>query len=53
MNHLFDLIDHLERAVQMQGSVEAVLVTVVKVEGSAYRQPGARMLILPDGQSVV
>lgn len=36
----------------MQGSVEAVLVTVVKVEGSAYRQPGARMLILPDGQSV-
>lgn len=27
------------------------LATVVKVEGSAYRQPGARMLILPDGRT--
>ncbi|MSU35891.1 MAG: XdhC family protein, partial [Pedosphaera sp.] len=27
-----------------------VLATVVHVIGSAYRRPGARMLILPDGQ---
>lgn len=28
---------------------EAVLATVVKTEGSAYRRPGARMLITPEG----
>lgn len=31
---------------------EAVLATVVKVEGSAYRRPGARMLIAPYGNTV-
>lgn len=31
---------------------EAVLATVVKVEGSSYRSPGARMLIDPQGASV-
>ncbi|MBC7750572.1 MAG: XdhC family protein, partial [Candidatus Saccharibacteria bacterium] len=31
---------------------EAVLATVVKVEGSAYRRPGARMLILANSQAV-
>ncbi len=29
-----------------------VLATVVHVEGSAYRRPGARMLILPDGRRI-
>ena len=29
---------------------QAVLATVVHVTGSAYRRPGARMLILPDGR---
>jgi xanthine dehydrogenase accessory factor len=28
----------------------AALATVVKVEGSAYRRPGARMLVSPDGR---
>ena len=28
----------------------AALATLVKVEGSAYRRPGARMLITSDGQ---
>jgi len=28
---------------------EAVLATVVDIEGSAYRRPGAKMLITPDG----
>ena len=32
------------------GSEILALATVVKVEGSAYRRPGARMLILPDGR---
>jgi len=31
---------------------DAVLATVVKVEGSSYRSPGARMLIDPQGASV-
>lgn len=30
----------------------AVLATVVHVRGSAYRRPGARMLILPDGTRI-
>lgn len=30
----------------------AALATVVKVEGSAYRRPGARMLIFPDGRRI-
>ena len=30
----------------------AVLATVVHVTGSAYRRPGARMLILPDGRRI-
>jgi xanthine dehydrogenase accessory factor len=30
----------------------AVLATVVHVTGSAYRRPGARMLVLPDGRRV-
>jgi xanthine dehydrogenase accessory factor len=30
----------------------AVLATVVHVKGSAYRRPGARMLILPDGSRI-
>lgn len=49
MNHLFDLIDTLERLPPL---AEAVLATVVEVEGSAYRQPSARMLMLGDGQAV-
>lgn len=31
---------------------EVVIATVVQVEGSAYRQPAARMVIFADGQSV-
>lgn len=33
-------------------SGRAALATVVKVTGSAYRRPGARMLIAPDGRTV-
>ncbi len=31
---------------------DAVLATVVHVSGSAYRRPGARMLLLPHGQRI-
>ncbi len=31
---------------------DAVLTTVVHVKGSAYRRPGARMLVLPDGRRI-
>jgi len=34
------------------GQTEAVLATVVHVTGSAYRRPGARMLIIPDGRRI-
>src|SRR5580704_5098608 len=34
------------------GGGDAALATVVSVEGSAYRRPGARMLILDDGQTI-
>jgi xanthine dehydrogenase accessory factor len=30
---------------------EAMLATVVDVEGSAYRRPGAKMLVTPDGEN--
>ena len=30
--------------------LKTALATVVKVEGSSYRQPGARMLVIEDGQ---
>jgi xanthine/CO dehydrogenase XdhC/CoxF family maturation factor len=39
------------RALDATGE-EAVLATVVHVTGSAYRRPGARMLVLPHGQRV-
>ena len=31
---------------------KAVLATLVKVEGSSYRRPGARLLLLPDGRRI-
>ena len=33
-------------------TTQSVLATVVNVEGSAYRQPGARMLVMRDGHSI-
>lgn len=34
----------------LKSGKKATLATVVKVEGSAYRRPGARMLIMEDGR---
>ncbi|WPN49180.1 XdhC family protein [Pseudomonas sp. P8_241] len=50
MSDLYALLDALDQANSTK--IDAVLATVVKVEGSAYRRPGARMLIPLFGQSV-
>lgn len=44
---IFDIINAYDKALQ-QGK-QAVLATVVHVEGSSYRRPGARMLVTDDG----
>jgi xanthine dehydrogenase accessory factor len=43
--HILPLWRELEAA-----GVDYVLATVVAVEGSSYRRPGARMLLAPDGR---
>ena len=50
MNQAADILDLAEQAIQQ--NIDAVLATVVRIEGSAYRQPGAMMLICADGRSV-
>ncbi|MFZ3142819.1 XdhC family protein [Psychrobacter glacincola] len=50
MNQTADILDLAARAIQQD--IDAVLATVVRTEGSAYRQPGAMMLICADGRSV-
>ncbi len=41
-----------ESVAALPDTSRAALATVVKVTGSAYRRPGARLLILPDGRTV-
>lgn len=50
MGQFSALLDALAAAPEQHN--EMIMATVVKVEGSAYRRPGARMLVLPLGQSV-
>lgn len=40
------------RALCANPSPGAVLATLVRVEGSSYRRPGARLLLLPDGTRI-
>ncbi|RPD39787.1 XdhC family protein [Chitinophaga barathri] len=47
MKEILEIIQAYETARRDQ--MRAVLATVVKVEGSSYRQPGARMLVTEDG----
>ena len=42
----------LEVGQDLDPASDAVLATVVHVSGSAYRRPGARMLMLPDGRRI-
>jgi len=50
MNELHAILDNWRKAIDE--NQDAVLATVVHVTGSAYRRPGARMLMLPDGTRV-
>ena len=50
MNQIADILELATQAIQK--NIDAVLATVVRTEGSAYRQPGAMMLICADGRSV-
>ncbi|WP_372814860.1 XdhC family protein [Psychrobacter sp.] len=50
MNQIADIFKLAREAQQQQ--VDAVLATVVRTEGSAYRRAGAMMLICEDGRSV-
>jgi len=50
MNQVADILRLASKA-QQQG-IDAVLATVVRTEGSAYRRVGAMMLICEDGRSV-
>lgn len=47
MKEIHDIIETFERLGENE---KAALATVVKVDGSSYRQPGARMLITGDGR---
>lgn len=50
MNELRDI---LNTWFSLEGeNQDAVLATVVHVQGSAYRGPGARMLLVPDGRRI-
>ena len=49
MNQTADILELAAQAIQQ--NIDAVLATVVRTEGSAYRQPGAMMLICADGRS--
>ncbi|UNK06267.1 XdhC family protein [Psychrobacter raelei] len=49
-NQISDILQLADQAIATD--TEAVLATVVHIEGSAYRKPGAMMLICADGQSV-
>lgn len=49
MNESQSIVDAFDRAVA--ASERCALATVVSVEGSAYRQPGARMLVTENGTS--
>lgn len=49
MNELAEIVSAFETLVA-EGR-DAALATVVDVSGSAYRRPGARMLVAPDGRT--
>ena len=50
MNELDSIVEAWNNAVDSRN--DGILCTVVEVRGSAYRQPGARMLFFPDGRRV-
>ena len=47
-----EIVEILKVVSSFQDEEQAILATVVDVRGSGYRLPGARMLMLADGQTV-
>ena len=45
-------LETIAAALGTAGGGVAVLATLMQVDGSAYRGPGARMVVLPDGRTV-
>ncbi|MEJ7710979.1 MAG: XdhC family protein [Pyrinomonadaceae bacterium] len=50
MKEARDIVEAYRRAVR--DGVRSALATVVRVEGSAYRRPGARMLMTEDRRDI-
>lgn len=48
MKELGNIVQAYEKAIQL--GLKMALATVVNVQGSSYRRPGARMLVTEDGQ---
>ena len=48
MKEIKDILQAYHTAIK--GGKKTALATVVHVEGSSYRRPGARMLVTEDGQ---
>lgn len=48
MKEIADIVSAFEQA--QQEGLQCALATVVQLEGSAYRRPGARMLVTEDGR---
>ena len=53
MDELTSIVAALDNCFAATSQFEPVLATVVDVDGSSYRKPGARMLILPQGAGEV
>ena len=49
MIELRAIVDHL---IDPKNQGPVVLATLVTVEGSSYRRPGARLLLMPDGKRI-
>lgn len=47
-----EIVEILKAVSSFEDGETAILATVLDVRGSGYRLPGARMLILPDGQTI-
>jgi xanthine/CO dehydrogenase XdhC/CoxF family maturation factor len=47
-----ELTDILAALAELPGDIESAIATVVRVSGSAYRSPGARLLITGDGRII-
>ena len=52
MKDIYDILGEWRRSQPNRPGRSHTLATLVRVEGSSYRRPGARMLIRPDGKTI-